>query len=274
MDWRLKSFIFRVVSTLPKSFLIISWLRKFGGRPMKKTVAINENWILHANVIRKYGCRGRLFEFGAGITLGQNLYLSMFFNSQIVFDLNPMFDPNLSNRTALMLHQIIKMPYYPIRNKIDLEKYNIVYIAGGDARRTDLKTSSVDYIASTNTFEHISKSDLEIICQELRRILSPDGIFCAKIDYTDHYSHTDSSLHCLNFLRYSEEEWSRYNHSFNYVNRLRHVDYRSMFEEAGFAIIEEKVDNFSFEFPVADCFSEYTTEELQSVKGVFVMRKI
>ncbi len=37
----------------------------------------------------------------------------------------------------------------------------------------------------------------------------------------DHYAYVDRNVHQLNYLRYSDEEWQRWNNAFLYQNRLR-----------------------------------------------------
>ncbi len=60
------------------------------------------------------------------------------------------------------------------------------------------------------------------------------------IDYQDHYSYADSSISAYNFLRYDEREWARWNPSLQYQNRLRHSDYRAMFDAEGFVIVDDQ----------------------------------
>jgi hypothetical protein len=58
------------------------------------------------------------------------------------------------------------------------------------------------------------------------------------IDLTDHFSHTDSSITTINFLKFSEKEWKKYaDNSFAFHNRLRVYDYSEIFLKAGLNIV-------------------------------------
>ena len=71
-----------------------------------------------------------------------------------------------------------------------------------DAAKTDFESGSLDACISTNTLEH-SKRNIVLIFRELYRTLKDD----TRIDYSDHYAHTDLSISLLNYLKYSETEW-------------------------------------------------------------------
>ena len=47
---------------------------------------------MHKNALNKYKIKAIVYEFGAGKSLIQNLYLSNFVNRQFVVDLYPMLD--------------------------------------------------------------------------------------------------------------------------------------------------------------------------------------
>ena len=98
---------------------------------------------------------------------------------------------------------------------------------------------SIDACISTNTLEHIPKFDIILIFAELYRKLKDEGIVSLIIDYSDHYAHTDNNISLLNFLKYSQHQWKRYNHNIHFQNRLRHYEYIAIFEKIGFRTIKE-----------------------------------
>lgn len=120
-----------------------------------------------------------------------------------------------------------------------LTALGIAYRAPCDARATGLANTSVDYITSTSTLEHIPPADIRLILRECRRILRPGGVMSMLIDYQDHYSYADSSISVYNFLRYDEREWVRWNPALQYQNRLRHSDHLAMFTDEAFEIIDD-----------------------------------
>ena len=79
------------------------------------------------------------------------------------------------------------------------------------------------------------------------------------IDYSDHYAHTDNKITYLNFLKFSKIEWRKYNNKYLFQNRMRHQDYRNLFLQNNFEVLEEnkgkmldKIEGISNEFNVND----------------------
>ena len=70
--------------------------------------------------------------------------------------------------------------------------------------------------------------------KDLGIVLKKSGYISARIDYSDHYSHTDRNISELNFLKYSEKQWQNYNNTYLYQNRLRHDDYVKLLNNSSF----------------------------------------
>ena len=215
-------------------------------------------WRQHEAVIEQVGGSPVIFEFGAGKDLAQNLYLSSCVEKQYLVDLNFMLDLDLCEFAR---QELTAQTMLEDRGKLssvnDLLKYGIIYEAPADAAKTVLSDGSVDVCISTATLEHIPEETISKILTELYRIIKVGGMVSAVIDYSDHYSHTDSSISQLNFLRYSDERWSRYNHKCHYQNRLRHDRYIQLFNEHGFDLIKEELDYPDVDIPtdLSDLFS-------------------
>jgi hypothetical protein len=99
-----------------------------------------------------------------------------------------------------------------------------------------------DACISSTTLEHLSKEELRESFKLLKKIIKKDGIISSAIDYSDHYSHTDKKINNLNFLKFSDDEWKKYNTPMLFQNRLRHQDYREIFKYIGYKIFEIKGD--------------------------------
>ena len=95
-----------------------------------------------------------------------------------------------------------------------------------------------DMCISTTALEHFKISDLKEYLSDLKNILKRGGLVSSIIDYSDHYSHTDSKISNLNYLKYSKNTWEKYNNQYLYQNRLRHQDYIKIFETSGYKIKE------------------------------------
>lgn len=117
--------------------------------------------------------------------------------------------------------------------------YGIDYRAPADARAVDLPAGSIDLVVTTSTMEHIPAADIRTILDECHRLCADEAALSMVIDYSDHYSHADSSLTPYNFLAYNDDAWRRYNPPNHFQNRLRHCDHRALIEAAGFAVIYE-----------------------------------
>jgi hypothetical protein len=105
-----------------------------------------------------------------------------------------------------------------------------------------------------------------------------DAISVHKIDYRTHGKDYEDKKP-YHFLQFSAEEWKKEERIF-YLNRLRHVDYRRIFLEAGFTILEEKPiiptsDVFETlnHMIISEQFHGYTPEELSVLGGWWVLKK-
>lgn len=234
IPWHLKSRAFRILSFMPDKALYLAQ-RYITGNSQVRVSEIDRGWLHHAKVIQEKQAE-TLIEFGAGKTLVQNLYLSQFVKKQTVIDLFAMLELPLLNQAATQLRALgVPLPDKEILSLEELEEvFGITYIAPFDARNTGFETNSFDICVSTNTLEHIPKTDIVSIFKEMHRILKPGGTVSAMIDYSDHYAHSDKSLSRLHYLQYSEQKWKRHNHSNHYQNRMRHGHYRDIFTEQGF----------------------------------------
>jgi hypothetical protein len=242
IPYKLKSLIFSIVDFFDSKRTLYFLQKYVTKRSQIKKLNIDDNWIRHQKALTDYGCTGFVFEFGAGKNIAQNIFLSQFIDKQLVVDLNPMLDIQLVNVVLDLLSKKFKLKSdVKIIKLEDLNNYGIDYRAPYDASVTNLNPKILDACISTNTLEHIPVASIKSIFMELKRILKDSGIVSAKIDYSDHYAHTDSKLTLLNFLNFSEFEWKKYNHQCHYQNRLRHYQYKQLFNECGFYIIKEEL---------------------------------
>jgi SAM-dependent methyltransferase len=149
------------------------------------------------------------------------------------------------------------------------ERFGIRYLAPCDARGTGLPETSIDFVSSTDTCEHIPGADLAEIFRECFRLLRPGGAFSCRIDLQDHYAYFDRSLSRYHFLRYSDRSWRLVNSPLHHQNRLRSPDYLRLVREAGFELAVERPSGPSDEgrqelraLPLAERFRGYSEDEL------------
>ena len=112
----------------------------------------------------------------------------------------------------------------------------IDYRAPSDAARTGLASASLDVVFSNSVLEHVPAAVIAACFTESFRILRPGGIIFHSVNCGDHYAYTDRRITQLNYLRYSDAEWAKWNNAFLYQNRLRARDFTQLAIEAGFTI--------------------------------------
>ena len=278
MHWKTKATLQNAVSRLPSesSYATYYWLqRHFGGlrriNPVERLQAGIETWKqieqLDHDPINKI-----FFEVGTGrVPMTPLAYWLMGAKGVIAIDLNPylkaeltkeclqymadhveeiqaLFGPRLNQKRFDALRYLQRQNDFNLQSLLDL--CQITYIAPGDAARTGLSPASIDFHTSFNVFEHIPRDVLMAILAEGNRIISDAGLFVHRVDYSDHFSHSDTHISPINFLQYSDAKWNRYaGNRYMYMNRLRHDDFLALFGSNGHKILatEPAIDKASLE---------------------------
>jgi SAM-dependent methyltransferase len=108
----------------------------------------------------------------------------------------------------------------------------ITYLAPCNACATQWPAGSMDLIASNNVFEHVPVPGLVSLFSEAKRLLRPKGHVLHCVNCGDHYAYADRSISQINYLRFTEQQWSRWNNSLQFQNRLRPIDFIEMADHA------------------------------------------
>jgi len=147
---------------------------------------------------------------------------------------------------------------------------------------TSHPSDSADLILSRAVFEHVPEDEIRSFLRQFHRILRTGGAMCHVIDNSDHWQHRDRSLSRIDFLRYDEMDpiWrlAQINEQ-AYQNRLRHEDYRRLFEEAGFAVALERGEpdpkclEDLRQLPIASRFRDKDPHDLTILTSLFVAIK-
>ena len=122
---------------------------------------------------------------------------------------------------------------------------NVSYLAPCDAANLQFPTNTFDYHISHTVLEHIPPDDPIRIFREGSRVLKDDGLFVHCIDFSDHFSHGDSSISSVNFLQFDEVEWRRLSgNRFMYHNRMRLDEFEELIRRAQLdvRVVEPMVD--------------------------------
>jgi hypothetical protein len=243
INWKLKSLVYKFLE-----FFRLKKTLYFIQKKITKRSDINLNeivfyWDLHLKYLTNNNST-KILEFGAGKSLIQNIFLSYKTNlkfEQTLIDISKMIDLDLFNKANEQVAKILKVERRPfVKNNDDIKKnFNILYSAPTTLNEIKEKNLLFDACISSTVLEHFSIKDLEETFKILKKIIKKDGIISAAIDYSDHYSHTDEKISKLNFLQFSNKIWGKYNNSFLYQNRLRHQDYKKIFINLDYEIIDE-----------------------------------
>ena len=261
INWKWKAFLYKIFSIFRLKKVLYFIQKQITKRSKVDIKQIHTSWVHHSESIKKNNIIN-ILEVGAGKSLEQNIYISYKFNSlvaQTAIDIDKMLDLELVNQASQQIANILNQKNKgKIENLDQLKKlYNIDYIAPYNLKDFKNENKKFDMCISTAALEHFSINDLNDYLNDLKTILKKGGFISAGIDYSDHYSHTDRTISGLNFLSYSNKEWEKYNSSSLYQNRLRHQDYKKIFETNGYKIKKtflgnsiEPPLNISYEFDI------------------------
>jgi SAM-dependent methyltransferase len=264
MNWRMKGAIQKVLGYVPAGDELHYQLqRRFGGlRDLSHELdAKLEDWRLMAGHLANAGMPitgTRFVEMGTGWypTFPFSLFLGGAACVDTI-DLNRYLRPGLTIDMATFLGgkleliaEMSKRPLADVRTAHDrlimalrsgatpedATGGVVRYRAPGDAAATGLPRESVDVVFSNSVLEHVPGDVIARCFEEASRILRPGGVVFHSVNCGDHYAYVDKGINQLNYLRYSDSEWERWNNRFLYQNRLRAIDFVDMAKDAGYQI--------------------------------------
>jgi SAM-dependent methyltransferase len=158
-----------------------------------------------------------------------------------------------------------------------LQELNLVYLAPCDCGSLPFEPGSVDIVISRDVLEHIPPPIIENIFREAHRILRAGGIMLHLVDHSDHWSHRDSRINAVNFLRYPDWLFKlTCVHPQHYQNRLRHSQYRTIIERTGFRLKSEEgtVDPECLQslstMPITRKFRSFDSKDLATVNSILL----
>jgi len=311
MNWKLKAFIQNGISLLPSktSYDLYFWAqRKFGALRTFNPLSRLRAGVETCRVIRKFGANpvGKMFlEIGTGrAPFTPIAYWLNGANGITTIDLNPYLNEELTLAGLAYIRankQAVKNLLCPNLDRSRWDQFvayleqkapslegvmdlcQIDYRAPCDASQSGLTSESFDFHASYTVFEHVPASVLSSIISEGSRLLAPEGLFVHRIDYSDHFSHSDPRISKINFLQFGGDEWERYaGNRYMYMNRLRHDDYMKIYHECGHITVgvEADVDNKIVEllnngqFPLDDRFARKSKDVLATTGSWIVTRPL
>jgi SAM-dependent methyltransferase len=265
MNWKVKAGIQNAIASLPYlfSYFVYYWIQRHFGelrriRPVSRLTA----GIEVSKRIEKAGrsaIGGTFLEIGTGRRINMPVAFWLVGAEKIItVDLNPYLKEELiredigymrENQEQVIqlfggriydgrLDKLMELTDKKWRLVDLLELCNIKYLAPVDAANLSIPSESVDFHSSYTVFEHIPPKALKAILKEGNRIIKSGGIFIHRIDYSDHFSHSDNTISPINFLKFSEDKWDKIaGNMYMYMNRLRVDDFIELFQSSNHRIL-------------------------------------
>jgi hypothetical protein len=269
MDWRLKAIAFRALD-LPGGAHAHYFLQRHLTRNWPRPQTTLDSLLgIGRRVVKDFaehvgGTPSSVLEVGAGRDLAVPLALRRLGVGKVIAS-----DVQRLAKLDLIQHAADRILANEItfENFDDIERFGITYRAPHYVTAADEK---IDCSCSNEVLEHVPPAQLVELLAGLRAVTC--GITTHSIDYSDHYARSDRRISRLNFLRYNDADWAKYNSGMQYVNRLRHSDYLRLFREAGFTILEESsiCGELPADLAVSDQFRHYAPADLLALKGRIV----
>ena len=294
MDWRVNALMYSAFHYMPFGAHAYEFTQRRITRTVPRQLApmlVDSDYVKNARValaqftdLSDVNC----YEFGAGWDLLSNLILYCFgVNRQTVGDVTPLARRDLVNSAIQQLQAqadrlgFIRSPEVLLGEDwiTDLNRsYGISYVAPMNPCATGLAPDCIDLMVSAHTFEHVPWDDLRTSLQECFRICRPAALVVIHINYADHYFYKDARITPYNYLQYSPQQWRWFNPPNHYQNRKRHVDYRRLFEEVGFRVLDDVTSGDDQWLPpsvteMSAEFHAYSEEELRPLSGRFTLIK-
>lgn len=298
MNFKYKCFLQILFSNLYKGEMLNYFFQRYVTRSLPISDLFFKQRILYSYDLflkfQKYNLLSentkRYYEFGAGWDLLTPLSMSALgFNVSCIDIRRLVFGDLIANS----LYRLDNFSDDSVRGKFQKFDYSsgdvlrflersksFCYYAPKDARNTGFEKDYFDFASSTEVFEHVPEKDLYNILIETYNILKPGGIFILKIDYRDHWAFFDKNISIYNYLKYSDQEWERYNPSLHYQNRLRHIDHIKIIKKTSFEIVNVDLNLPSHEeliqlksLKVSEKFKKYNIDDLSIKSSIIVLRK-
>ncbi len=274
MHWRIKGLLQKTLGVVPWGEPLHYHLqRNVGGmrNPRREILLKVDDWELMAKQLHLVGAdirNARLMEIGSGWYPALPLACYLGGAARVhTFDLNRLLKPDLMRLCIGILGEVLprvaascQVPLVDVQSRYrrllaaadandpaELSEGVIQYHAPADAADPGLEDGSVDIgavdigavdiIFSNSVLEHVPPDAIVRLHTASMQRLRPGGWIYHSVNCGDHYAYADHNIHQLNYLRFSERQWSFWNNRFLYQNRLRAHQLVDAARAAGFELL-------------------------------------
>lgn len=263
MHWRFKGALQKSLSVIPGGAWVHHRLqRRFGDlRRFEHELASKvEDWTIMVTHLRGAGVSvagTRFLEIGTGWYPTFPLACYLAGAARVAtYDLNRHLQPDLLHRCVQALGRYlpiiaetsgecladVKRRHVDLAQRLDSDLGAatagvIEYSAPADATRSGLEDGAIDVVFSNSVLEHVPPDVITAMYRESKRVLAPGGLMFHSVNCGDHYAYIDRRIGPLDYLRYSDRAWARWNNAFLYQNRMRAHEFVEGAAAAGFEIV-------------------------------------
>jgi SAM-dependent methyltransferase len=160
-----------------------------------------------------------------------------------------------------------------------LKRAQVEYFAPADACTTSLPPDSVDLVYSNSVMEHVPKDVILDMMRESVRILRPGGLVLHNVACNDHYAFVDPAISFVNYLRFTESQWRRWNNALQFQNRLRASEFLELAAKGGLEVIYKQTSvrpgtcEALAKLEIAPQFKCFSLEDLAATTVDFIAMK-
>jgi hypothetical protein len=304
MHWQLKGLIQKSLCVVPGGKHLNDRLQRTVGelRHFERNVAAKvEDWRLSLKYLHDvdFDVRGKmLVEIGTGWHPALPICFSLAGARRVVtFDILRQLDQDLTFRMIVTLEahldtiaracvscgESLRRSYQELRQSSDMQTLlklaRVEYCAPADARATLLPPDSVDLVYSNSVMEHVMKDVILDLMRESFRLLRPGGLALHNIACNDHYAFVDPAISFVNYLRYTDSQWRRWNNALQYQNRLRASEFLELAAKGGLELIYKRTavrpgtHEALAKLEIAPQFKHFSPEDLAATTVDFIVKK-
>lgn len=123
---------------------------------------------------------------------------------------------------------------------------NWTYLVDPTGTGDALGAEPFDVVVSWDVLEHVQVESVLPLLQRTYDLMRPGGIAIHSVDLRDHLSYFDPRESPKRYYEFAGARWDRlFNSEVQYINRLQRPDWLSMFEQSGFQVLSERVEDES-----------------------------
>jgi SAM-dependent methyltransferase len=256
--------------------ILMTHMRDLGMRPTgRRFLEIGTGWFPTLPICFSLAGSGRCDTYDLVRHLNQDLTLQMF----------ALLEPRLADIAKASMCPVdeIESKYERWKRASTLPELlrltGIEYHAPADAGASGLPEESIDVVFSNSVLEHVPRDTIAKLMSEANRVLRPGGLVIHSLNCGDHYAYFDRNITFMNYLAYSERQWSFWNNPLLYQNRLRPQDFIDLALQAGLRLVLRKqrprpeLLTALSSMAIAPEFRKYPPEELCCTSLDFVAQK-